>query len=258
MVLLKIIQYIKKTLLWLQWLLCCPHLIKQGPLTGVRIYGYFHHVYEPDVSLIIEQIVRPGWVCVDLGANIGYFTLLLGKLVGPTGKVIAFEAYPSNVKLILKNIRINNYISRCKVENIAVSDGAKKNVELYPGRESGGSAEWNIMGQDVLGQTKKAVLLIPACSLDSYFPKRTRLNLIKMDIEGAEALALSGMKRILHNIRPILLIEFHNEKGWIGRRILFKAGYALYDMDLQKIDSDKNTQRVYHVLALPGLLKDYL
>lgn len=249
-------QYIRKVRL--QWSLHHPHLINQGSLAGVRIYGYSGQIYEPDVSRIIERIVRPGWVCADLGANIGYFTLLLGKLVGPTGKVIAFEAHPSNAKLILKNIRINNYISWCKVENIAVSDGAKKQVELYPGRENSESAEWNIVGYDVLRQPKKPLMIIPACSIDNYFPKGMQLNLIKMDIEGAEALALSGMKRILHDIRPILLTEFHNEEGWSGRQMLFKAGYTLYDMDLQKIDSDKNTQRVYHVLALPGPLKDYL
>lgn len=249
-------QYINK--IRLKWSFHHSHLIKQGSLAGVRIYGYSGQIYEPDVGRIIEKIVRPGWVCADLGANIGYFTLMFGKLVRPTGQVIAFEAHPSNASLVLRNIQINKYASWCKVENIAVSDGARKYVDLYPGREIGGSAEWNIMGQDVLGQTKKATLLIPACSLDNYFPKGTRLNLIKMDIEGAEAIALHGMQRILHEARPILLIEFHNKESWKGRQWLYAAGYTLYDMDLRKIDSDKDTQRVYHVLALVEPLKDYL
>lgn len=249
-------KYINKV--YLQWLIHHPRLIKRGPLTGVRIYGYPDQNYEPDVSLVMEKVVRPGWVCADLGANIGYFTLLLGKLVGPTGQVIAFEAHPSNARLVSKNIQINNYIPWCKVENTAVSDGTKKHLKLYPGRAIGGSAEWNIIGKDVLGEIKKAIMFVPACALDDYFPKRTRLNFIKMDIEGAEALALSGMQRILRKSHPILLIEFHNKKGWEGRQLLYAAGYTLYDIDLQKINSNKNTPRVYHVLALPRPLQNYL
>lgn len=208
----------------------------------------------------IERIVQPGWICADLGANIGFFTLLLARLVGPTGRVIAFEAHPSNAELVSRNVRNNGYSSRAKVENIAVSDGSKEKVELYPGRknESTGEwsmGEWNIVGCDVLGQAKEPAMVVAACSLDNYFPPGSRLDLVKMDIEGAEALALVGMRRILREARPILLIEFHSDEGWAGRQELHAAGYRLYDMEQREIDPIRDTQRLYHVIATPMTLE---
>lgn len=211
---------------------------------------WFSQPYEPEVCKIIYQIVKPGLVCVDIGANIGIITRILAKQVGPHGRVIAFEAFHQNAKFLHKINRLCGYALRIQVENIAISDGAQSEVWLFPGRESS-HAEWNIVGHDVEWENKEALFRVSATSLDNYFPPGSVLNFIKIDIEGAEALALRGMRRILRELRPVVLVEFHDESGWSGREELVAARYNLYDTKGRQLNPGKDAQRVYHCLACP-------
>lgn len=95
-------------------------------------------------------------------------------------------------------------------------------------------------------------LKVPATSLDAYFPPGSRVEFVKMDIEGAEAQALRGMRRLLSECRPVVLVEFHGESGWAGRQELFVAHYCLYDINNARwLDPELDVQRVYHCLAVP-------
>lgn len=211
---------------------------------------WFSPPYEPNVCAMIYRIVKPEWVCVDVGANVGLITHILAKQVGARGKVFAFEAFYKNAKILRRMAKIFGYGSRIQVENLAVSDGSQSEACLFSGRESS-NAEWNIIGHDLEGNVKDAVYRVSATSLDNYFPPGFVLNFVKIDIEGAEALALRGMHRILRESRPVLLVEFHNEAGWAGREELLAANYALYDMKGNQIDKNKDIQRLYHCLACP-------
>jgi len=227
-----------------------------GILTGCRMQGpvndpYLQGVYEPQVAQIIAQIVRPGWVCVDLGANIGYFTLLLAKLVGKRGYVFAFEAHPENAKKVGTNVKLSGYQHRTTVEKMAISDGTSRSIKLFPGRGHR-SAEWNIVGHDVEGNTTQAEMEIPATSLDIYFPAKSHLDFIKMDIEGAEFQALSGMQHLLQESKPLMLIEFHNRSNWLGGLEVLSSNYDLYDIkNFCWLDDLVNQVMVHHCLAVP-------
>lgn len=227
-----------------------------GVLTGYRMTGrgvgsYLEGAYEPDVCRVIVQTVRPGWVCVDVGAHNGYFTLLLAKLVGETGRVVAFEAHPDNAATVRRNVALNHLQARVRVEDMAISDGTCDRVRLFPGRDHS-SSEWNIVGHDVEGKKKQPELEVLATSLDTYFPAGSRIDFVKMDIEGAEAQALAGMRRVLQESQPAVLVEFHDAAGWAGREELLNAGYALYDVSNgQWLDPDRDVDRVYHCLAVP-------
>lgn len=211
---------------------------------------WFSHPYESNVCAMIFRIVKPGWICVDVGANVGLITRILAKQVGSRGKVFAFEAFYKNAKMLNRMAKLCGYGSRIQVENIAVSDGSQSEVCLFPGRKSS-NAEWNIIGHDLEGNRKDAVYRVPATSLDNYFSPGFVLNFVKIDIEGAEAVALRGMRRILRESRPFVLVEFHDEAGWSGREELFAASYALYDMKGKRLDASRDVQRVYHCLACP-------
>lgn len=212
-------------------------------------YQRIRRPYEPEVCAIIKEIVKPGWVCVDAGAYIGYITLLLAKLVGPRGQVIAFEALPRNAARTRRNVAVRGLAKRVRVENMAVTDDVYEHVELFPGRE-GDLSEWNILGHDVTGRVTQPKLQVPAISLDKYFAPGSCVDFVKLDIEGAEGLVLEGMRRILREAKPVLVIEFHYaKKTWPKRKELYEAGYTLYDMHKQKIASD--SPKVYHCLALP-------
>ena len=145
---------------------------------------------------IIKNNVKDGDNVVDLGANIGYFTLILAKLVGPTGKVFAFEPDPRNLALLKKNVEYNNY------KNVIIVPKAVSNVNdkctLYTGQKT--------FGQNKIYKPKKTKTqkFIPIDSetvrLDDFFKTNgllDKISFIKMDVEGAEFLALSGMKEIL-------------------------------------------------------------
>jgi FkbM family methyltransferase len=226
-----------------------------GDLTGCFMKGeiprsYREGTYEPEVCRILKKLVQPGWVCVDVGAHLGYFTLLLAGLVRSHGRVIVFEAHPGNAEQLRTNVKINGFESRVEVENLAIGNGIQPWVELFPGRGFA-SAEWNTVGHDVQGNLKKSEFQVPATSLDSYFPAGSRVDLVKMDIEGAEADALLGMRRLLGESRPLVLVEFHDETGWAGRAELFSADYDLYSIgDRRWLTRDGDVPRVYHCLAV--------
>jgi hypothetical protein len=101
------------------------------------------------------------------------------------------------------------------------------------------------------GKEKKEFIRVPATSLDKYFSPGSVLHFVKIDIEGAEAYALRGMRRILRESRPVIVIEFHDETGWAGRDELLKANYDLYDIKGKILDPEKNTDRIYHCVAYP-------
>ena len=145
---------------------------------------------------IIKNNVKDGDNVIDLGANIGYFTLILAKLVGPTGKVFAFEPDPRNLALLKKNVEYNNY------KNVIIVPKAVSNVNdkctLYIGQKT--------FGQNKIYKPKNTKIqkFIPIDSetvrLDDFFRTNgllDKISFIKMDVEGAEFLALSGMKEIL-------------------------------------------------------------
>ncbi len=177
--------------------------------------------------------------------------MLLAILTGSKGRVIAFEAFPANADKIIRNVALNKLRDRVDVENVAVSDGRLAKVDLFPGRGAV-SFEWNIVGRDVSGNRQPAVTQIAAVSLDTYFDDNIQIDFVKMDIEGAEAQALPSMRGILRRCRPVLVIEFHEEDGWAGRKELDAANYRLYDLNGRIwIDPRPDVGPTYQCLAVP-------
>ena len=84
----------------------------------------YREVFEPVLSDLIWRIVGEGDICIDVGANVGYFTLIMAKKVGGSGKVIAIEAAPGNARLLKSNVELNGFGDRVRVIEAAVSDSA--------------------------------------------------------------------------------------------------------------------------------------
>jgi FkbM family methyltransferase len=204
--------------------------------------------YEPDVQAAISRLVQPGWTCADVGAHEGIHTRLLAKLVGESGRVFAFEPHPDTARRLTKSLS-NPLRDRVTVENLAVTDGATDQVTLHPGRRRV-SQEWNITGVDLEGHPTPGELQVAATSLDSYFADR-RLDFVKLDVEGAEALVLRGMRRLLRERRPTMAVEFHTPEGWAGRAELLEAGYRLVTTAGEAVDAGAGAVRVYQCVALP-------
>jgi len=223
------------------------------PMKG-HLEGHFLRIQTPDqqqyifdqreteVTHAITALVKPGWVCVDAGAHIGYFTLLLAKLVGPEGRVVAFEADQSNADLLRLNVSLNGYEDRVKVEHSAVSDGSRDSVALYSGPSS--------FEASILPQSDSRVSEVPATSLDRYFRRGERLDIVKMDIEGGETKAIPGMRRLLLETRPLLLIEVH-ERCWQVVENVLSFDYLPLDTNFVPMPTLEERQRLHHCIAIP-------
>lgn len=148
------------------------------------IYG----IYEKGEVRVFHQLIKKGMTVLDLGANIGYFTLIAAKLVGPEGKVFAFEPDPKNFSLLQRNVELNGYDNITLVQK-AVADKSGT-AEFYLGSDS-----WEHSLSSV--NRKAGVIPVSVTSLDEFLPQDIAVDFIKMDIEGAEEKALRGMERIL-------------------------------------------------------------
>ena len=210
--------------------------------------------YEPELVAALERLVQPGFVCADVGANVGLLTVRLARLVGEGGRVVAFEAIPENAALLRE--RAHEFGSRVVVEEVAVTDGSAASIALFPGRD-GSHAEWTIShefaAREDLETVARPPTRVPATSLDAYFPPGSRLDLVKMDIEGAEAQAIPGMQRLLAEAQPLLVLEFHREVGWPAIPALLEAGYSLEALDGTPLPVPAGPDEVpYQLVARPS------
>ena len=203
-----------------------------APLEGMQLYvhdeeerQYVSGPYEPAVARAIADAAKPGMRCADVGANIGYFSLLLARCTAPGGTVVAFEAHPENAARARRNVTLNGLDATVVVEEAAVAE-RRGTAVLHSGPTT---TEFSIVG----GGGDE--LSVPTVSLDDYFAG-TRLDLVKIDVEGAEELVLRGMTRLLAEERPTLLIELHGGQPG-ARALLEQAGYAIEPIDGERFVS---------------------
>lgn len=162
-------------------------------------------VYEPSTTILIERLIRPGMVVVDVGANIGYFSLLAAHKVGSQGKVYAFEPHPDNYALLVKNIQANNYTNIVALQK-AVSN-TSGTLRLFGSSTNHG--RHSIASSNVLNLANEAE--VEGITLDEYVQqvvKSQQIDLLKIDVEGAEQMVIEGGRKILEAAAPTVLMEF--------------------------------------------------
>jgi FkbM family methyltransferase len=215
---------------------------------------YVQGYYEPSVVRYLRYSVQTGMVCLDIGANVGFYSLLLANKVGASGKVIAFEPTAKIFEILQQNITQNN------LKNVAAEQLALYNYDGFIQFHEGPPQfdVYNTIGQinhpDAMSQSFNANR-IPCMRLDSYVAshKLNQIDLIKIDVEGAELFVLQGMEQMLaENPNLIILFEFtdHTTCGfdYSARDIinwLRAKGYQLFGInskgrlvDLQLENSD--------------------
>lgn len=147
------------------------------------------HLHEPLELVIIKQEVKAGDTVLDVGAHIGYFTLTLAKLVGNHGRVFAFEPSPENFLILKKNIQANNY-NNTFLYNLA-ADKVRGVKKLYLRNSSADSGFFS-------NEKNRPFLQVKIDRLDDVLGDKVfSVDFIKMDIEGAESVALKGMEKII-------------------------------------------------------------
>src|SRR3989344_4015284 len=151
--------------------------------------------YEPFITEIVKKNIKKGDVVLDIGAHIGYYTLLFARLVGEKGKVYAFEPDPENFALLKKNVEVNGY-RNVVLEQKAVSDNPGT-VKLHLGGRSAHHSIYKNMYSCNRSVDVKSV------RLDDYIDT---VNFIKIDVEGAEYSAFKGMQSILRKNKKLRMI----------------------------------------------------
>jgi FkbM family methyltransferase len=167
----------------------------------IQRYVFYFGEWEPSLSRYVADRLRPGDAFVDVGANIGYFTLLASTIVGPSGKVLAIEASPTIHGLLLDNLR-RNRVENVEALNVAAADReGSARVFLWPHSD---------IGKTSILATPQARYEcdVPARPLDALLPPELleRVRFVKIDVEGAEWLVISGMREALRRARPDLEI----------------------------------------------------
>lgn len=172
------------------------HNRDQGLIAHLRL-----GLYEPEVKKTVIQHLKPGMTMIDAGANIGYYTLLAARSVGPHGHVYAFEPVPSTVELLRKNIEANGYSDRVTIVPKAVTNKSSR-IRIFKDLNSMGSSSMFAGGHET------DFVEIESVGLDEFFSKQAwpPIHVIKMDIEGAEKLALDGMRELSNRNPELKLI----------------------------------------------------
>lgn len=157
--------------------------------------------WEPGTTRLVESLLEPGMVFVDVGSHIGYYALLAARKVGPSGKVYAFEPAPANHAILVENITLNGYQNIVPVQK-AVSDRQGTATFFLHANPVGHSFH-----PETLGKSQTAIT-VETTSLDDFFEGAgwPPVHLVKMDIEGAEPAALRGMAKLLERNRDLRLI----------------------------------------------------
>jgi len=161
--------------------------------------------YEVGTTRLLERAIKPGMVVVDVGAHVGYFSLLAARQVGPQGKVYSFEPDPINYRLLQQNINANGYQNITATQK-AVSKALGTAQLILSSRDNG---THSLYGQDGGDAGTATVCLV---SLDEFLAEENwpKIDLIKMDVEGAEMDALEGMRRLLRESSGLqLVMEFN-------------------------------------------------
>jgi FkbM family methyltransferase len=190
-----------------------PHDIVHEMAPGVRIriridrdeeLAYWANRYDlNDDVQVFASLLKPGMVVVDVGANIGMYTLFAARAVGPSGRVLAFEPVPALYDRLAGNVAATG-VDSVSTYQVAISD-RRGNAPFHLGRSDS-------MGSLVRAQTS-ATIAVPTESLDDFLERQsiTRVDMVKIDAEGAEMQIVGGMRRLLARTdRPVLFIE-HND-----------------------------------------------
>lgn len=191
------------------WVKTQDMVIKQGQGAGLKFqtgtanFGYLLGTSEPQTQDAIAKYVKPGGVFYDLGANVGFLTVIGAKLAGPRGRVVAFEPLPANAELVRHNAKINGF-TNVEVLEVAVSASSSQGrLQLAAEPTQAKLAE----DSGAAGET----ISVEIVSIDELVAqgKIPPPDFMKIDIEGAEVDALRGMERTLKEAQPVIILDTH-------------------------------------------------
>jgi FkbM family methyltransferase len=223
--------------------------IPHGPAAGLRFNAggsapsFALGTTEPEVQAALVSLLRPGHVFYDVGANVGFYTVLASKRVGPKGRVYAFEPVPANVRAIHRNLELS-HSDNATILPYAVTDSTGP-LTLTLSEEP----FWTRLSSLPPPPHPSGTIQVTGVSIDELVAARTIAppDVIKLDVEGAEGHVLAGMRETMFAYRPVLVCELHNTWHEV-RGLLEEAGYS---MSYLRRRVRGKSQESRHIVALP-------
>ena len=234
-----------------------------GVLKGTRLSldlqtekDYWLGTYETDLQAAAGEFIQLGMTVYDVGANIGYISLVAARFAGDRGKVFSFEALPANIERLRENVRLNGLEEQVNIVHAAVIDQSGETEFFTHASGAMGKAVGSAGRDSEYGET----IHVRAVTLDDFIftEENPAPDVIKMDIEGGEKLAVKGMVRTLSEYRPVLLIELHGEEA--ARTVwdtLTTCGYSIHAMHrgYPRVQTLDRLDWKAYIIAMPNPIK---
>jgi FkbM family methyltransferase len=220
-----------------------PAKIRGGLLAGktwlrfmrTTVDNYIAGTHEMPVQDALAKYLRPGMVFYDVGANGGFFSLLGSYLVGPAGRVVAYEPHPITAAQLKKQIRAND-MTNVDVVVAAVSD--------TPGMAKLSDDTSSDTLSLVDAERARRTITVVTTTLDRETKVRPAPDILKIDVEGAEIEVLRGGREFIFSSRPILLVEIHSaEIATKYDDLMSELGYETLDLSGNKISAKSSGER---------------
>jgi len=227
--------------------------VRSGVAAGLKwrrhhryLNGYWVGHFEREIQDALKRELKPGDVVYDVGANAGFFTLIAARLVGPTGRVVAFDPAPENCQSIREQVELNGYAPFSTVVQNAVGGSAGKATFSFA---ASGSPMGHLGGAEKGERSVEVGVTTVDDAVEAYGPP----TFIKLDVEGAEGEVLAGARKLLVSgaARPTWLIELHGPQCEADvKRQLAAANYRFFDRHGNPVAPGADLP--HHVIARPG------
>jgi len=202
--------------------------------TGHPLY-FYGEPYEPELARFVPDVLRPGDVFVDVGANIGFFSVLAGAAIAPTGRIVAFEPDPR---------------ARARLASLVAANGVAPAIEVVPAAVGAAAASATFfLAQDPVLSTLvpdespaphlevQDTIEVAVVSLDEWFATRgdlsRRIRLVKIDVEGGESAVVAGMQQLLRD-HPAVIVVCETTIGSDADVQLLASGRTRTSLDIRR------------------------
>jgi FkbM family methyltransferase len=211
--------------------------------------------WEAWVTLALARYIKPGMWCVDVGANYGYYTLLMAAAAGSEGRVLACEPHPLLAEHMLPAaLALNGFSSRVDIGQVAVSDSDGQVMEFWLNGGNIGSSSLATSAGYCIGDSDEGAVAtigtrtsaqVRTATLDSICANWPRIDLVKIDVEGAEPLVWNGMRQTLRRFPAMAVVaELHMSESphlaiaWMHEieRVGYQLRHINYDGDIVPVD----------------------
>lgn len=217
--------------------------VQQGPARGLWLelnprtgQNYLRGEVESATQSILQERLRPGQFFYDLGANIGLFSLLAARIVGPAGKVFSFEPDPEVAARLKRNVDRNGFTNVTIVQAGVWSTSGRRIFQ-----PASVSSPDRGLGKFASDEDAVDGVALECVALDDFTASEPPSDAIKCDVEGAEVEVLRGAEQLLRTRRPWIVCEIHSEaNGRCVRELLGRAGYRVHSLDESHIMAAPN------------------